>query len=379
MPPSRAEHGQIIAALRVLVSGPLAFTSLLKPIMPPARSFRIVLALAVLAGCREPTTSAEESTFAAPIAGTPMADVFYGAYMDHDPAPGARDWSCGFKSYDGHGGVDILLRNFREQDLGVPVIAAAGGTVIGTSDGHPDRNTTWDVGGYGNYVEISHPGGLTTIYGHLRRGSLAVTQGQKVGRGALLGLVGSSGKSNWPHLHFEVRSNGAAVDPFAGGCSTQESLWTNQLAYQDAFVVMDAGLTDQPVTLATLLERPPTLSAFPLNSAGFRLWIQLANQRAATVRYQLHAPGGALRETVQQQVGATFSTRYVVLNVAVSGVLSEPGAWEIRTFQDDQLIWTQPFTLLPAASAEVGGTSLRAAPAFHVQVLDQAPGADAHP
>ena len=258
-----------------------------------------------------------------------MADVFYGAYMDNDPAAGARDWSCGFKSYDGHGGVDILLRNFRVQDLGVPVIAAAGGTVIGTSDGLPDRNTTWDVGGYGNHVEISHPGGLTTIYGHLRRGSIAVTQGQQVGEGALLGLVGSSGKSNWPHLHFEVRRSGAAVDPFAGGCSVQESLWTNQLAYQDAFMVMDAGLTDQPVTLAALLERPPTLSAFPLNAAGFRLWVQTANQRASTVRYELYAPGGALRETVQQQVGATFSTRYLVLNVAVSGALSEAGAWEI--------------------------------------------------
>ena len=347
--------------------------------MPPARSFRVVLALAVLAACRESTTPAEETTFAAPIEGAPMADVFYGAYMDHDPAAGARDWSCGFKSYDGHGGVDILLRNFRVQDLGVPVIAAAGGTVIGTSDGLPDRNTTWNVSGYGNHVEISHPGGLTSIYGHLRRGSIAVTQGQQVEEGALLGLVGSSGKSNWPHLHFEVRRNGAAVDPFAGGCSLRESLWTNQLAYQDAFMVMDAGLTDQPVTLATLLERPPTLSAFPLNAAGFRLWIQTANQRASTVRYELYAPGGALRETVQQQVGATFSTRYLVLNVAVSGALSEAGAWEIRTYQNDQLIWTQPFTLLPAAAADAAGASVQAASTLEVQVLDQAPGADAHP
>jgi hypothetical protein len=349
--------------------------------MPPARSFHLVLALAALAACGESTTPEEKTTFAAPIEGAPMADVFYGAYMDHDPAAGAQDWSCGAKSYDGHGGVDILLRNFRVQDQGVRVIAAAGGTVIGTGDGHPDRNTTWDVAGYGNYVQISHPGGLTTIYGHLRRGSVAVTQGQKVETGALLGLVGSSGKSNWPHLHFEVRRSGAAVDPFAGGCSEQESLWTNQLAYQDAFMVTDAGLTDQPVTLAALLERPPTLSAFPLNAAGFRFWIQTANQRAATVRFELHAPGGALHQTVQQQVGAGISTRYLLLNVAVSGALTEPGAWEIRTFQDGQLIWTQPFTLLPAAAAaaDAAGASARAASTLEVRVLDQAPGADAHP
>src|SRR5688500_11815428 len=117
-------------------------------------------------------------------------------------------------------------------------------------------------------------------------------------------------------------------------------------------MVMDAGLTDQPVSLATLLERPPTLSAFPLDAAGFRLWIQTANQAASTVRYDLHAPGGALHETVQQQVGATFSTRYLVLNVAVSGELTQAGTWEIRTYQDGQLMWTQPFTLLPAGAAD---------------------------
>jgi len=169
------------------------------------------------------------------------------------------------------------------------------------------------------------------------------------------------------------------VDPFAGGCSEQESLWTNQLAYQDAFMVMDAGLTDQPVTMAALLERPPTLSAFPLNASGFRFWIQTANQRASTVRYELHAPGGELHETVQQQVGAGISARYLVLSVAVSGALTAAGAWEIRTYQDDQLIWTQPFTLLPAAAADAAGASVQAASSLKVQVLDQAPGAGAHP
>lgn len=169
------------------------------------------------------------------------------------------------------------------------------------------------------------------------------------------------------------------MDPFAGGCSAQESRWASQLAYQDAFMVMDAGLTDQPVTLAALLERPPTLAAFPLNSAGFRLWIQTVNQRASTVRYEVRAPGGALRQTVEQQVGASMSTRYLVLNVAVSGALTEPGAWEIRTYQDGQLIWTQPFTLLPAAAADAAGTSVQATSALRVQVLDQAPEAGAHP
>jgi murein DD-endopeptidase MepM/ murein hydrolase activator NlpD len=340
--------------------------------MSPARRFCAVLALAVLAGCRDSTgPPPEDPAFAAPIQGAPMTDVFYGAYMDHDPGSGARDYACGIKAYDGHGGVDILLRNFKVQDSGVSVIAAADGTVARVADGLADRSTTWDNGGgLGNYVEISHPGGSSTFYGHLRRGSIAVTQGERVERGALLGLVGSSGRSNWPHLHFEVRQDGVSLDPFAGECSSTKSLWADQLAYQDAFMVTDAGLTDQPPTPDVLLERPPTLSAFPLNAAGFRFWLQVANQPAATIRFELRAPGGALTDAGTLQVSAAFSMRYLLLNVPVSGALTQAGAWEIRTYQDGQLIWTEPFTLLPAAAA--GTPSLRGKPTFDVQVIDQA-------
>jgi murein DD-endopeptidase MepM/ murein hydrolase activator NlpD len=343
--------------------------------MSPARRFCAVLALAVLAGCRDSMgPPPEDPAFTAPIQGAPMTDVFYGAYIDHDPGSGARDYACGVKAYDGHGGVDILLRNFKVQDSGVSAIAAADGTVARVRDGLPDRSTTWEnEGGLGNYVEISHPGGASTFYGHLRRGSVAVRQGERVERGALLGLVGSSGKSNWPHLHFEVRKGGVSLEPFAGECSSTKSLWADQLAYQDAFKVTDAGLTDQPPTREVLLERPPTLSAFPLNAAGFRFWLQVANQRAVTIRFELRAPGGALTEAGTLQVSAAFSMRYLLLHVPVSGELTEAGAWEIRTYQDGQLIWTQPFTLLPAAAAGAAGTpSLRGKPAFDVQVLDQA-------
>lgn len=347
--------------------------------MSTARCFGATLALAVLAGCADSTGAPpEEAAFTAPIAGAPMADVFYGAYLDHDPGSGARDWACGGKAYDGHRGVDILLRNFRVQDVGVPVTAAADGVVAQTADGLPDRNTTWENGGgLGNHVEISHPGGLITRYGHLRTGSVVVTPGQQVARGARLGLVGSSGVSNWPHLHFEVRRDGVAVEPFAGACSQEESLWADQLAYQDEFMVTDAGVTDQPVNQAVLLERPPTVSVHSLDAPGFRFWLQTANQRAATVRFELRAPGGALRESLQLQVGPAFSMRYLVLNVPVSGVLTEAGAWEIHAYQNGQRIWTEPFTLRPAAAADAAGApgtpSLHGASSLGVQVLDPGP------
>jgi murein DD-endopeptidase MepM/ murein hydrolase activator NlpD len=354
--------------------------------MSAARALGAALTFAVLAACRDSTGPPEDdSLFTAPIVGAPMADVFYGAYVDHAPGSGVRDHACGLKAYDGHSGVDILLRNFKVQDQGVPVIAAADGTVTWVSDGFFDRSTTWEgTSGFGNVVEITHPGGLSTIYGHLRRGSVAVTHGQSVQRGALLGLVGSSGRSNWPHLHFEVRKNGGSLDPFAGECSPTQSLWADQLAYQNAFKVTDAGLTDQPATFAVLIERPPTLSAFPLNAAGFRFWLQVANQPAAQVRFVLRAPGGALRDAGQVQIGPSFSMRYLVLDVPVSGQLTEAGAWEIRTYQGDQLIHTQPFTLLPASAAEAAEgpatPSLRGTFPFAVRVFDQPPpGAGTHP
>jgi murein DD-endopeptidase MepM/ murein hydrolase activator NlpD len=357
-----------------------------KGTMFAARFLGAALMLAVVAGCRDTTGPPEDdSLFTAPIVGVPMADLFYGAYLDHDPGGGVRDHACGLKAYDGHSGVDILLRNFKVQDTGVPVLAAADGTVTWVRDGLFDRSTTWEgTSGFGNVVEITHPGGLSTIYGHLRRGSVAVTDGQSVKRGELLGLVGSSGRSNWPHLHFEVRKDGASLDPFAGECSPTESLWADQLAYQNAFKVTDAGLTDQPATFAALLERPPTLNAFPLNAAGFRFWLQVANQPAAQTRFELLAPGGALRDAVQVQVGASFSMRYLVLEVPVSGELTEPGAWQIRTYQGNQLIHTQPFTLLPAGAGAAGEApatpSLRGTFPFAVRVFDQPPpGAGAHP
>lgn len=341
----------------------------------------LVLLPAAFAACRDSTgTPAEALAFTAPLPGVPMEDVFYGAYLDHEPGAGARDHHCGHKSYDGHTGVDVLLRNFRVQDAGVPVVAAADGVVASVSDGAGDRNTSWDAGGgFGNFVVLSHAGGLVSIYAHLRRGSVAVAAGERVERGAVLGLVGSSGRSNWPHLHFEVRQEGAALDPFAGPCGPPRSLWAAQLPYQDGFVVADAGLTDQPASLAALLERPPTLAAVPAGASEVVFWLQLANQRAALMRYELRAPDGALAQEVSRSVAATFSMRFLAVSLSVDAG-APPGAWEIRAFQDGALIWTQPFTVVPGPAAAVSapGGAVRAE-GLEVRVLDQVPGgAGAH-
>jgi murein DD-endopeptidase MepM/ murein hydrolase activator NlpD len=95
-----------------------------------------------------------------------------------------------------HSGIDIGAPE------GTPVHAARDGSVaeVGTNPV------------LGNYVVVTHPGGWQTVYGHLS--SVSVAQGAKVALGALLGSVGSTGKATGPHLHFELRRKGSAVDPF---------------------------------------------------------------------------------------------------------------------------------------------------------------------
>jgi len=94
-----------------------------------------------------------------------------------------------------HEGIDVGV------GTGTPVVAAASGTVISAG---------W-AGGYGNLVVIDHGGGIATAYGHNSR--IIVSNGQSVGQGTVIAYSGSTGHSTGPHVHFEVRINGSAVDP----------------------------------------------------------------------------------------------------------------------------------------------------------------------
>jgi murein DD-endopeptidase MepM/ murein hydrolase activator NlpD len=111
------------------------------------------------------------------------------------PVSGPVTSSFGWRWGRMHEGIDIGVGS------GTPIHAAAAGTVIYCG---------WESG-YGNLTVIDHGGNLATAYGH--QSSISVACGQQVAQGQVIGAVGSTGHSTGPHLHFEVRVNGAPVDP----------------------------------------------------------------------------------------------------------------------------------------------------------------------
>jgi len=179
-------------------------------------------------------------------------------YVDNAPERGRQtDFACGINSRDGHRGTDIALLDFEAVDIGVAVLAAASGRVLRTRDGMADdrlmRGVTSDTA-CGNAVLVAHDAGWQTLYCHLKEGSLTVSSGMAVEAGTPLGLVGLSGQTNHPHLHFTVLKDGNVVDPFrpdaTGTCGAPDGdgLWETAPIYT-ATGMVTAGFADHVPSL----------------------------------------------------------------------------------------------------------------------------------
>jgi len=117
------------------------------------------------------------------------------------PIPGRIESTFGPRVHPIYGNVRMHNGLDMDGSTGDPIRASAGGTVI----------LVGVKGGYGNTVMIDHGGGMVTLYAH--QSKIGVSVGQKVTAGQTIGYVGSTGVSTGPHLHFEVRIDGAPVDP----------------------------------------------------------------------------------------------------------------------------------------------------------------------
>jgi hypothetical protein len=193
-------------------------------------------ALALMCLWLSPATAQDLPSLTFPVECSLGETCFLQQFVDRDPGPGARDYTCGPQSYDGHTGTDIRTADLAAMARGVAVIAAADGVVRALRDGVPDAGTAAMAPGQGcgNGVVLTHPNGWETQYCHLMEGSIPVTVGMQVAAGDRLGLIGYSGRTEFPHLEFLLRRDGQIVDPFApsalAGCGDDTgALWSQAL------------------------------------------------------------------------------------------------------------------------------------------------------
>jgi murein DD-endopeptidase MepM/ murein hydrolase activator NlpD len=252
---------------------------------------------------------AEEAiSLALPIKCQPGVSCFFQNYVDHDASDKVRDYRCGGRSYDGHDGTDIRIRNLEIQRQGVEVLAAAPGRVVGGRNDMEDISVKTAgkaaIAGKecGNGVLIEHEGGWSTQYCHMAKGSVRVKVGDQMTTGQPIGLVGLSGDTEFFHLHFTVRHHGKIVDPFAYGapensCGGGRSIWAASLAEQTQYrprEIIDYGFAGLAPTMELIEsgeigKHPVTPGSDALVAYVRTIGLQAGDQQSLVVQ----GPGGA--------------------------------------------------------------------------------------
>ena len=208
----------------------------------------VVAALALSAALPAAASAPAQLLAFYPQAGTIGQDLYVTNFVDLQDGPGVRDYGCAGHSYDGHTGIDSIIRSFREVRIGVPVFAALDGRVLSVQQGvGGDFNWGPTVSNFDNHVILDHGGEQQSVYGHLASKSVTVKKGQWVAAGTQIGLTASSGNSSWPHLHFTVRQSFAPYEPFAGSCGTTSG-WVRQPSIPEEAWVADVALSAKAFT-----------------------------------------------------------------------------------------------------------------------------------
>lgn len=264
--------------------------------------------------------------FILPLDCTINVDCFVQTYFDHDPGPGVRDHACGVLTRDNHDGIDFRVPNFAAMRKGVAVLAAAAGTVWKTRDGVEDINVN-EIGtdvvdkyGLGNTVLIDHGDGWVSIYGHMMKDSVTVKPGDRVEAGQPLGMVGLSGLTSFPHVHFMVRHDKVNLDPFTGmaedtACGdTSHSLWTPEtlaaLAYRPTGF-LTAGFANVKPDPEAARDGAYDAAELPASSTLLAFWVDLYGQLKGDRRIiSLIGPDGAV--LARDEAVAEFDKIYLL-------------------------------------------------------------------
>lgn len=254
--------------------------------------------------------AAEQMSFAFPVDCVLGETCIIQNFVDHDQSATAKDYRCGALTYDGHDGTDIRIASLAEMRRGVNVLAAADGTVLRTRDGIADQSIraagaiSVDGRECGNAVIVDHGQGWQTQYCHLALGSVQMSAGAKIKRGDVIGRIGLSGQTEFPHLHFMVRRDGRIIDPLTSteqknSCGGGEKSLLRPTSgdgqfYRDAFVLnrgfVDGAIEIDAIETGGLEARKPHPQ-----SPALVAYIRVVGLKAGDVQhFKLTGPSGAV-------------------------------------------------------------------------------------
>jgi hypothetical protein len=311
------------------------------------------LFLGILLPLDDAAAEAKPPTFSLPVQCSFPDECYIQAHVDLEPGPNSADHACGIITYNSHKGTDFRLRDLDLMDRGVPVVAAAAGTVIRTRDGVRDvhmklfgKKLAFRRGA-GNFVLIDHGGGWRTQYAHMRKGSVAVKSGMRIKSGQQLGLVGLSGLTEFPHMHFEINHSGQTIDPFVGkdngnDCKgPKNTLWTGAalsvLKYRKYFLVA-AGFADAPLSREALLyglhvrdrlSRKAPAIAFHVDFSGGRM--------GDTYLLRIFGPGGKIFAENRKRLKKDAQIRFDLIGRKIA----KRPAWPTGTYRGEFVLYRE--------------------------------------
>lgn len=268
------------------------------------------------------------------------------AHVDHDSEfpQQLTDYKCGQRTYDlangyNHRGTDIYPWPFPwfQMDSQLQhVIAIREGIIIKKDDGNPDRNCKIDATSDWNAVFILHPDTTMAWYGHLKTGSLtSKSVGDWVNQGEYLGVVGSSGASTGPHLHFELYDKEVRlIDPFKGECDDLggSERWFSEKSYWDPNINLILTHSERPFSIpCPSVEVRNVQDHFMQGDSVLIIAYYREFSTENTAQYKIIQPDGLVLNTwsdsSSKSTTASWSGWWIQL-----GVDALPGKWTVEGF-----------------------------------------------
>ncbi len=273
-------------------------------------------------------------------------------YVDRDTRKDeAADVMCAPLTYDGHKGTDFALLSRAQMEAGVNVLASAAGIIRGTRDEMPDTGLAdtpaeaLNGRECGNGVVIDHGDGWHSQYCHMKRGSITVRKGDRVKAGAVLGQVGLSGKTEFPHLHISLRHKGQIVDPFEpsgqAACGIQgPGLWVSDSINYVAGGLVGLGFSDHVPDFDSIKAGSAHSPNLGTNAAALVLWGHSFGARR----------GDVLELTITGPNGFNFSHRTLfkknqALSFRAAGKRRTLSAWAEGSYEGTAKLIRQGQTL----------------------------------